>query len=84
MVYQEEIITWRKNREKDLSEGIMIGDMLWSPVPENERKNLILNFFPNNANFKFDARITLSENKKERTFSKKMVHQVNYFLKLDM
>lgn len=70
MTHEEEITTWRKNREKDLSEGIMIGEMLWSPVPENERKNLKLNFFPINVYFKFYAKLTLLETKKERILSK--------------
>ena len=70
MTYEEEINAWRKNREKDLSEGIMIGEMLWSPVPEDERKNLKLNFFPINIDFKFDAKLTLLEIKKERILSK--------------
>ncbi|MBK5114648.1 MAG: DUF1684 domain-containing protein [Candidatus Heimdallarchaeota archaeon] len=70
MSYEEEIMNWRQNRERNLNEGIMIGDMLWSPVPEDERKNLKLNFFPIDANYKFDAKITLLESKKERTFSK--------------
>lgn len=66
MTYEEEIKAWRKKREKDLSEGIMIGDMLWSPVPEDERKNLKLNFFPINTDFKFKAKIKLLEKKEER------------------
>ncbi|MBK5114599.1 MAG: DUF1684 domain-containing protein [Candidatus Heimdallarchaeota archaeon] len=49
-----------------MSEGIMIGDMLWSPVPENECKNLKLNFFPINTDFKFKAKINLLEKKEER------------------
>jgi len=40
MSYEEEIESWRKDRETDLREGVMIGDMRWSPVPEDERKDL--------------------------------------------
>lgn len=78
--FEEEIMNWRKNREKNLSEGIMIGETLWSPVPENERKNLKLNFFPINANFKFDAKITLLETKKERILSKEDGTPIDPFL----
>jgi hypothetical protein len=70
MTYEYEIASWRRKREKDLSEGIMIGDILWSPVPENERKDLKLNFYPINVDFKFDAKLTLLVAKKERVLSK--------------
>ena len=73
MSYEEEINAWRKKRETDLSEGIMIGDMLWSPVPESERKDLKLNFFPINSEFIFSAKLTLLENQKERILTKKKV-----------
>ena len=66
MTYEEEIFNWRKNREKELTEGIMIGDMLWSPVPENERENLKLNFYPINTDFRFNASVKLLEEKQER------------------
>lgn len=68
MSYDSEITAWRKNREKELSKGIMIGDMLWSPVPENERKNLKLKFFPIDEDFKFKAALTKSEEKIEREY----------------
>jgi len=70
MTYEEEIKTWRRNREKDLSEGIMIGEMLWSPVPENERKNLKLNFYPINTEFKFNTRVKLLEEIQERVLKR--------------
>ena len=70
MSYEEEIMAWRRKRETDLSKGVMIGDMLWSPVPESERKDLKLNFFPVNPEFKFNARLTLLEDKRERILTK--------------
>ncbi len=70
MSYEKEIKIWRKSREKDLSEGVMIGDILWSPVPECERKDLKLDFFPIAPEFRFEAKLTLLETKKERVLSK--------------
>jgi len=70
MSYDDEIIAWRKEREKELSKGVMIGDILWSPVPESEREDLKLNFFPINPKFKFNARLTLFEDKRERILSR--------------
>ncbi|MHA1909172.1 MAG: DUF1684 domain-containing protein [Candidatus Thorarchaeota archaeon] len=80
MPYQEEINTWRKKREQDMSEGVMIGDMLWSPVLESERKDLKLNFFPIDTEFKFNAKLTLLENKKERILTKADGTPTNPFL----
>lgn len=80
MSYEEEINAWRKKRETDLSEGIMIGDMLWSPVPESERKDLKLNFFPINSEFIFSAKLTLLENQKERILTKTDGTPANPFL----
>ncbi|MFW9848246.1 MAG: DUF1684 domain-containing protein [Candidatus Thorarchaeota archaeon] len=48
----------------------MIGDILWSPVPEHERNDLKLNFFPINPEFRFRAKLTLLETRKERILSK--------------
>ncbi len=48
----------------------MIGNMLWSPVPEHERNDLKLNFFPINPVFRFSAKLTLLETRKERILSK--------------
>jgi len=70
MTYDEDIAAWRENRERDLREGIMIGDMLWSPVPESERNNLKLHFFPINVNLKFNAKVTLLDSQKEITLLK--------------
>jgi uncharacterized protein (DUF1684 family) len=70
MSYEEEINTWRKKRERNLREGVMIGDMLWSPVPESERNDLKLNFFPVDHEFKFNAKLNLLEKKKERVLTK--------------
>lgn len=80
MSYEEEIKNWRKNRIIDLSEGIMIGDILWSPVPESERKDLILDFFPINPDFRFDAKLTLLDERKERILSKVDGTPTNPFL----
>lgn len=68
MSYDSEIIEWRKNREKELSEGIKISDMLWSPVPENERKNLKLNYFPINADYRFKASLAKFDEEIEKTY----------------
>ncbi|MFW9909369.1 MAG: DUF1684 domain-containing protein [Candidatus Thorarchaeota archaeon] len=70
MSYEEEINTWRKKREADLTEGIMIGGTLWSPVPDSERSNLKLNFFPINPEFRFSSKLTLLETRKERVLTK--------------
>ncbi|MDF1537553.1 MAG: DUF1684 domain-containing protein [Candidatus Thorarchaeota archaeon] len=63
-----------------MSEGIMIGDILWSPVPEPERKDLKLNFFPINPELVLDAKLTLSDVKKERILSKADGTPTNPFL----
>jgi len=70
MSYEEEIKTWRTKREKDLSEGVMIGDILWFPVPESERNDLKLNFFPIDPGFKFHAKLTILQKTKERVLTK--------------
>jgi uncharacterized protein (DUF1684 family) len=70
MTYQEEIMNWRADRERDLREGVMIGDILWSPVPEDMRESLKLHFFPINTDFKFDAKLTLLDSPKEITLEK--------------
>ncbi len=70
MSYEEEIKVWRGNRERNLRDGITIGDMLWSPVPESERENLKLHFFPINTEFRFTAKLTLLETQRERILSK--------------
>lgn len=70
MSYNNEIMSWRRKQRKNLSKGVLIGDMLWSPVPESEREDLKLNFFPINPEFKFNARLTLFKAKRERILSR--------------
>jgi uncharacterized protein (DUF1684 family) len=68
MKYDDEIHEWRSKREKELKEGIKIGDMLWSPVPEEERGNLKLDYFPINSDYRFEASISKLENKITREY----------------
>ncbi len=58
----------------------MIGDILWSPVPEPERNGLKLDFFPINHEAQFEAKLTLLDVKKERILSKADGTPTNPFL----
>jgi uncharacterized protein (DUF1684 family) len=80
MSYEEEINAWRKRREANLREGIMIGDVFWSPVPESERENLKLHFFPIDSAYRYDAKLTILDKKKERILTKADGTKSNPFL----
>jgi uncharacterized protein (DUF1684 family) len=82
MSYEKEIDEWRKKRESDLRDGIMIGGLLWSPVSESERKNVKLNFFPINPKYRFDARLKILDSKKERILAKADGTQSKPFLEI--